>query len=684
MDTLLQAAAAADGRAPASSPTSPAGNHPRLTSSSGRRIATPAGAPTHINYPKKRVSVACEICRTRKTRCDASRPACSFCSQIGANCVYRVTGNTCASAGVQSAPVARERSSTPPGAEGEVISRLVRIEGLLQRLQPPRTSTSHVASSPRVLDSPGERSPSSYQHSRVVHTVGGPSFASISSLDGYDFPAALRPLSCVDFEEGLELELYQGERIFQGTPVGLANLSLSPRRCWQLQQIFYRDVLPWCPIVDQQACSEIVTRTVESHFDKGNPDTGLTLFILALGAFAESSQHLADDSTAFPGRDYFRVACQLVDSDRVFSNTIQHVQCHILMSFYFLYCLRPIQAFEAVRRASEKIVLLLQLRSRLAADPAYRELCHRSYWACYLVEHELQPYVSFSTYLLQEFEEVLPLPMSDYEEPGIYWFLSAIALRRIFTRPRGGRGWNSYTLYEPAVVDEIASQMAQWQANLPGPVKFEPEDPYASDSVNPTPLLDPLKVFLRAQFYAIHATIYWQYVVRLLTIPPPDVPPHGSKGVNQEHARITEAAALSLRYSVIHILAVQSLLQGRHLLLLPNMTGLLCNTLFLLCSYNTPGLENIQHTRAKDAILIAWRCFKTWDANPSIQRYVQQIEELMKAKNIEPPEQGNFHQNQHDSASGSSGLYSTSSTTSPTSTSTTWSSHRQDLNITAQ
>jgi hypothetical protein len=57
---------------------------------------------------------------------------------------------------------------------------------------------------------------------------------------------------------------------------------------------------------------------------------------------------------------------------------------------------------------------------------------------------------------------------------------------------------------------------------------------------------------------------------------------------------------------------------------------------------------------------------------------------LMKAKNIEPPEQGNFHQNQHDSASGSSGLYSTSSTTSPTSTSTTWSSHRQDLNITAQ
>ena len=46
---------------------------------------------SRINYPKKRVSVACELCRARKTRCDAKRPSCSFCSQIGVECNYRKT-----------------------------------------------------------------------------------------------------------------------------------------------------------------------------------------------------------------------------------------------------------------------------------------------------------------------------------------------------------------------------------------------------------------------------------------------------------------------------------------------------------------------------------------------------------------------------------------------------------------
>jgi hypothetical protein len=43
------------------------------------------------DYPRKRVSVACEVCRIRKTRCDARRPACSFCVQSGATCEYRTS-----------------------------------------------------------------------------------------------------------------------------------------------------------------------------------------------------------------------------------------------------------------------------------------------------------------------------------------------------------------------------------------------------------------------------------------------------------------------------------------------------------------------------------------------------------------------------------------------------------------
>ncbi|KAF2493489.1 hypothetical protein BU16DRAFT_513429 [Lophium mytilinum] len=40
------------------------------------------------NYPRKRVAVACEVCRVRKTRCDTKRP-CGFCTSSGLQCVYR-------------------------------------------------------------------------------------------------------------------------------------------------------------------------------------------------------------------------------------------------------------------------------------------------------------------------------------------------------------------------------------------------------------------------------------------------------------------------------------------------------------------------------------------------------------------------------------------------------------------
>ncbi|CAK7229755.1 hypothetical protein SCUCBS95973_007335 [Sporothrix curviconia] len=633
-------------------------------------------APAQVtNYPKKRVSVACEVCRSRKTRCDAARPACAFCSQIGAQCVYRTV----------EAP--DEKRALPPAPRGEqhpsqdnteVLSRLYRIEGLLQQIhsrqdQATTTTTNNNnnnnSTEPRHTDT--SFSPS-YEHlhrhhvtTPVQHRIGTLSFEGISRFDGCGCPPALLPMAQIGADYDIETEFAQGEALLGADSDNgdehvdvndlPSTLNVSPRRCWQLQQIFYRDVLPWCPIIDQQVCSEMVTRTVEARFHPARIDTSLTLFILALGAFAEDQQHLADDARVFPGRDYFRAACALVDSLRqaAFRNTVQYVQCHILMAFYLLYAIRPIQAFEAIRRASEKVVLLLQRRREHWGDNAVysvvktaeaeAELCSRSFWACYLIEHELQAYVSYGANLLRDFEETVPLPMSDYDEPGIYWFLSEIALRRIFARQRGGRGWNEHTLFEPVVVGEIALQMAQWHSNLPTPVKFDLDDEGGSGGgvdVVP-PLLDPIKVFLRAQYYAIHAALHWQYVVQLLSSPALDTTAYGSHAspaapmqISMESQRIVDAAALSLRYSVVHVFAVESLLQGRHLLLVPNLVGLLCNLYFLLCSYAEPGLERIQHPRAREAIGVAFRCIQAWGANPVVRTYIEKVAHLMAMKGL--------------------------------------------------
>ena len=59
------------------------GNEPKSSESSMHYIFNPH------NYPRKRAAIACEICRVRKTRCDATKPSCASCAELGVVCSYR-------------------------------------------------------------------------------------------------------------------------------------------------------------------------------------------------------------------------------------------------------------------------------------------------------------------------------------------------------------------------------------------------------------------------------------------------------------------------------------------------------------------------------------------------------------------------------------------------------------------
>lgn len=45
-----------------------------------------------IDYPRKRAVVACDICRSRKSKCDGGKPKCKLCTDLGAVCSYREPG----------------------------------------------------------------------------------------------------------------------------------------------------------------------------------------------------------------------------------------------------------------------------------------------------------------------------------------------------------------------------------------------------------------------------------------------------------------------------------------------------------------------------------------------------------------------------------------------------------------
>ncbi|CAK7205390.1 hypothetical protein SEUCBS139899_008161 [Sporothrix eucalyptigena] len=685
------------------------------TTSTTRRTRAGTGRPLKINYPKKRVSVACDVCRARKTRCDARRPACSFCAQLGIDCVYRRSGSATTNAaagspGTPRTPGTPGAASTPKAdslSKTDIVARLGRLETLLREKEsaaatvllsvssstPGPHHVHHESLSPYVATTttPSDRETTAH----ITAAAVGAGSTRPSPLFGYRLDSlsrlgpnaaslpSLRALCCLDVDAELETELFSQSTADTGLLLSGVEptLDLSPRRCWSLEQAFSRDVLPWCPIIEQHECAELVARAAEDGFPRGRLETAVALLVLALGSFArESGGHGRDHlnkNGPLPGIDYFHAGRQVVHTAAGLAGasgrySIMRVQCDLLVTFYFLFSLRPILAFEVLSSAGLRLLMLLQLRSSASSstarqapspastssatttgspmdgrdDPTYDERLHRAYWTCYLLEHELQAYVSFSARLLQERRDFVPLPLSNYEEPGMYWFLSEIALRGIcssmqddpgyFPKKPGGRGstgvgtggvaWNEHMLDAPMLVEEVTLQLLEWHANLAAPVSFPLDDPAylspASSGIVPVlrPLLDPHKVFLRAQFYAVQATLRWPFVVQLLM---------------DQTAASVDGAAASLHYAVLHVYAVEPLMQDRHLMLFANIAGLFCVTMLLLCSHNLPQLAAIQHPGTEAAVRAALASLRIWRSEPNVQAMVIRVEELARAKGVQ-------------------------------------------------
>jgi hypothetical protein len=57
------------------------------TKSRKRKLPT-TGLNQRATFPRKRSATACQLCRTRKTKCNNHRPICSQCLSLNAQCIY--------------------------------------------------------------------------------------------------------------------------------------------------------------------------------------------------------------------------------------------------------------------------------------------------------------------------------------------------------------------------------------------------------------------------------------------------------------------------------------------------------------------------------------------------------------------------------------------------------------------
>ncbi|KAF2185844.1 hypothetical protein K469DRAFT_750148 [Zopfia rhizophila CBS 207.26] len=585
---------------------SPTAKQPKLDGYAPNRKQSPVRFLSDpYDYPRKRASIACEVCRVRKVRCDAGKPGCGSCTKLGVACSYAIARNY----------------RPEQDAAGLFLNRLdARLDRLETKLDQSLNSNPAASSFKHVTF----LAPASTQHPYTT-PLPPPSGPSPTCLLGYDriglsleafarlqeheMHPLLKPLLFDESEVFLEREIAQGKRLYQAGDPG--TLDLSPRLCGRLQQAFARNVLAWFPIFDQESFSKLVAKSCTHLFDQSDPEVCLILLILSLGALSKAEDLTSDDPHEFPGLNYFLAACRTLNKDGTLDYSLLEAQCHVLISLYLLLCLRPLQASHAISLASKSVLTLLNFQSRLNADAQLREGCRRAYWACFIIEHELRNYIVYKTAPLLQVHEIVPLPSGYYNDPSMLWFLAEISMRRLYTYALENIWKAPHVVYEPKVIEVLREQISIWYDSLPPNIKF-PKDT--------TMILDPQKAFLRAQYFALRWVIGWPAVVRIVT-----------KGADdeQQHADLLTFSSEVIHYSIAHIHSSESLLQGRHPLLFANLVGMWCATMLLVTVHRAPALEPVHNPGAPAAILKSHAMLSTWAANPGVASIVHLLEEQM-------------------------------------------------------
>lgn len=289
------------------------------------------------NYPRKRVAVACEVCRLRKTKCDAKRP-CGFCTDAGIECVYR-----------SSNPAENKLSSA-----AEVLSRIEeRLERVEYALLPPSESTGTPASqrlmSVDALPSRRRGSQSTDDARRYFqHVMSAPQYdfsfrqtageavTARPSILSFTCPPYINFDSWDDSATFYDDEMASEERMFaMGESYRDQFLDTSIRTVWQLQQNFILNFLQWMPLLELDDLVQHVNLAQADHFSLSNPSSSLSMFVFAIGAIAgdrgclSSGHH--NHAEEYPGLQYFFAGRQGIEYlSRSRRRHILTLQCRVL------------------------------------------------------------------------------------------------------------------------------------------------------------------------------------------------------------------------------------------------------------------------------------------------------------------------------------------------------------------
>ena len=282
---------------------------------------------------------------------------------------------------------------------------------------------------------------------------------------------------------------------------------------WSLHRSFADNILKWLPLFDPDTAASHLRYARETRFQHTGSSLCVVFLIFANGAISQDHSPYSRSAHELPGFAYYARALSILERLPATSKDLTALQCRILVTVYLLFAMRPLEAWKNITLASQECVLLL--RANTNDDPTldhleqFREAFRRIYWICYVLENELEACLEVPSSGIRLYEAQVPLPISHYEEDGMYFLLALASLRKVMVEVLDTVGYKSLTgsvTYNPAVALELRTQIDQWYHHLPGPLRFQ---------LDSNMLFDTRKAYLRCAYYALMAVATWPFVIPL-------------------------------------------------------------------------------------------------------------------------------------------------------------------------
>ncbi|OIW32064.1 hypothetical protein CONLIGDRAFT_251076 [Coniochaeta ligniaria NRRL 30616] len=465
-----------------------------------------------VDYPRRRATIACEVCRSRKSRCDGTKPKCKLCTELGAECIYREPGIKL------------------DAGDKLILERLNRIESLLQMnmVNPVGNGLGMSHNSPNLsngtaLSAENILLPTDPGYVSVIPSGGLGTWSApgtnISIMPKVHTNAALHLLQWPLIRD-LVSRPYDPQILLQLEMAREPLHSLTKTPCVDLSntaayiEAYFERVNVWYACVNPYTWRSHYRIALSNGFREG-PESCIVLLVLALGqASLRGSISRIVPQEDPPGLQYFTAAWALLPG-MMTSNSVLAAQCHLLAAAYLFYLVRPLEAWNLLCTTSTKLQLLLMAPNRVPQEQ--RELSERIYWNALLFESDLLAELDLPHSGVVAFEENVGLPGGfegeEHEAVGrddLWYFLAEIALRRLLNRVSqliySKDSMASTTSLEP-VVTELDFQLTQWYESLPGPLQF----PFTRGM-----LPDPVQTVLRLRFFACRTIIYRPYILAVL------------------------------------------------------------------------------------------------------------------------------------------------------------------------